>query len=191
MARPPLKLPMKGTNANPDPQTDDGRASLLDLIRHAIAGRGERRVLSDLRKQHPELDGLISSVRFPDACGHIQKTPTPVVDLEGWLQILPLLPGAADLNRPPAAPATAAVATAVQPLELVHRFPLAAAASLAPSAAGAAPPPGPRAPVARPTRGRSRSVPAAPLDHPHAWHHVLCRQLIERTAPFTAAVCIR
>lgn len=54
------------------------------VIRNAITGRGERRVWSDLKKAHPELDALVSSVRFPDACGHLQKTPTPVVDLEGW-----------------------------------------------------------------------------------------------------------
>jgi hypothetical protein len=76
-------------------QTDDGRASLLDLIRLAIAGRGERRVLSDLRKQHPEIESLIDSVRFSDAAGRAGANATPVVDLEGWLQILPLLPGAA------------------------------------------------------------------------------------------------
>lgn len=76
-------------------QTDDGRASLLDLIRHAITGKGERQVWDRLKRAHPELDGLISSVRFPDACGHIQKTPSPAVTLEAWLQILPLLPGAA------------------------------------------------------------------------------------------------
>ena len=53
---------MKGTNANPDPQTDDGRASLLDLIRHAIAGRGERLVWKRLKEQHPELEALTDSV---------------------------------------------------------------------------------------------------------------------------------
>lgn len=77
-------------------QTDDGRASLLDLIRHAITGKGERRVLGDLRKQHPEIESLIDTVRFPDGMGRTgANTASPVVDLEGWLQILPLLPGAA------------------------------------------------------------------------------------------------
>jgi len=76
-------------------QTEDGKASVLDLIKQATSGRGERRIWADLKIKHPELEGLVASVRFSDACGHIQKTPTPVVDVEGWLQILPLLPGAA------------------------------------------------------------------------------------------------
>lgn len=76
-------------------QTDDGRASLLDLIRHAITGKGERTVWLRLKEQHPELEGLVDGVRFCDANGRLHKDPTPVVTLEGWLQILPLLPGAA------------------------------------------------------------------------------------------------
>ena len=76
-------------------QTEDGKASVLDLIRNAIVGRGERQVWQRLKEQNPELEELVSSVRFSDACGHLQKTPTPVADLEGWLQILALLPGTA------------------------------------------------------------------------------------------------
>lgn len=77
-------------------QTEDGKASVLDLIRNAITGRGERKVWQRLKADHPELERLVGSVTFPDATG--RKTPshaTPVVDLEGWLQILALLPGAA------------------------------------------------------------------------------------------------
>ncbi len=77
-------------------QTDDGRASLLDLIRHAIAGRGERTVWQRLKLQHPELEALTGSVTFRDATGRqLASHATPVVTLEAWLQILPLLPGAA------------------------------------------------------------------------------------------------
>ena len=75
-------------------QTEDGRASVLDLIRNAITGRGERRVWADLKKQHPELEQLVGVVRFPDNAGRLNK-PTPVVDVEGWIQILALLPGTA------------------------------------------------------------------------------------------------
>lgn len=75
-------------------QTEDGKASVYDLIRNAIAGRGERQVWQRLKEAHPELEELVSVVRFCDNAGRLNK-PTPVVDLEGWLQILPLLPGAA------------------------------------------------------------------------------------------------
>jgi hypothetical protein len=61
-------------------------------------------VLSDLRKQHPEIEGLIGTVRFPDSMGRTgANTATPVVTLEGWLQIPPLLPVA--LSRSPQPPA--------------------------------------------------------------------------------------
>lgn len=77
-------------------QTDDGsRAALPDLIRNAITGRGVNQVWQRLKEQHPDVLDLVSNVRFPDINGHISKKPTPTVDLEGWLQILPLLPGAA------------------------------------------------------------------------------------------------
>jgi len=76
-------------------QTEDGKASVLDLIRNAITGRNERRVWLDLRKQHPELEKLVVGVRFPNASGRLHKDATPVVDIEGWLQILALLPGTA------------------------------------------------------------------------------------------------
>jgi len=69
---------------------------VLDLIRNATTGRGERMVWQRLKEETPELEGLVGSVTFSDATG--RKTPvhaTPVVDLEGWLQILALLPGAA------------------------------------------------------------------------------------------------
>lgn len=76
-------------------QTEDGKASVLDLIRNAITGRGERQVWQRLKEQHPELEGLVDYVRFSDKNGDLRGKPTPVVDLEGWLQILALLPGAA------------------------------------------------------------------------------------------------
>lgn len=76
-------------------QTEDGKASVHDLIRNAINGRGERKVWQRLKEQNPELEGLTDSVTFRDAVGRGGANATPVVDLEGWLQILPLLPGAA------------------------------------------------------------------------------------------------
>jgi hypothetical protein len=77
-------------------QTEDGKASVLDLIRNAITGRGERVVWHRLKAENPELEQLVDTVSFPDGMGRTGKnTLTPVVDLEGWLQILPLLPGAA------------------------------------------------------------------------------------------------
>lgn len=76
-------------------QTENGRASLLDLIRHAIAGRGVNQVWDRLKRAHPEIEGLVSDVRFPDINGITKGKPSPAVTLEGWLQILPLLPGAA------------------------------------------------------------------------------------------------
>lgn len=77
-------------------QTEDGKASVLDLIRNAIVGRGERMVWQRLKEQNPELEELVGSVTFRDATGRtLSSQATPVVDLEGWLQILPLLPGAA------------------------------------------------------------------------------------------------
>lgn len=76
-------------------QTEDGKASVLDLIKQATSGRSERTVWKRLKEQHPELDGLCDGVRFCDANGRLHKDATPVVDLEGWLQILPLLPGVA------------------------------------------------------------------------------------------------
>lgn len=49
-----------------------------------------------LKEQHPELESLVDTVRFCDGMGRAgANTATPVVDLEGWLQILALLPGAA------------------------------------------------------------------------------------------------
>jgi hypothetical protein len=75
-------------------QTDDGRASLLDLIRYAITGTGAKQVWDRLKRAHPELEELVSVVRFPDHAGRLNK-PGPAVTLEAWLQILPLLPGAA------------------------------------------------------------------------------------------------
>lgn len=76
-------------------QTDDGLAALPDLIRNAITGRGVNQVWQRLREKHPELLGLVSKVRFSDSLGRFSGKPCPAVDLEGWLQILPLLPGAA------------------------------------------------------------------------------------------------
>lgn len=76
-------------------QKEDGKASVLDLIRNAITGRGERKVWQRLKEQHPELEGLVERVTFLTRDGQRERTSTPVVDLEGWLQILALLPGAA------------------------------------------------------------------------------------------------
>jgi hypothetical protein len=70
-----------------------------DLIRNAITGRGERQVWQRLKEQHPEVEELVDGVRFCDANGRLHKDPTPVVDLEGWLQILALLPGAAGKKK--------------------------------------------------------------------------------------------
>ncbi len=79
-------------------QTDDGRASLLDLIRYAITGTGAKQVWDRLKRAHPELEELVDTVRFPDRMGRTgANTATPFVTLEAWLQILPLLPGAASL----------------------------------------------------------------------------------------------
>jgi len=76
-------------------QTEDGKASVLDLIRNAITGRGERQLWQRLKDQYPEVEAAVDDVRFPDINGNIKGKTTPVVDLEGWLQILALLPGAA------------------------------------------------------------------------------------------------
>ena len=77
-------------------QTEDGKASVLDLIRNAITGRGERVVWHRLKAENPELEQLVDTVSFPDGMGRTGKnTLTPVVDLKGWLEILALLPGAA------------------------------------------------------------------------------------------------
>lgn len=76
-------------------QTEDGKASVLDLIRNAISGRGERMVWQRLREQHPELEGLVERVTFLGRDGRREKTSTPVVDMNGWLEILALLPGTA------------------------------------------------------------------------------------------------
>ena len=77
-------------------QTDDGKASVLDLIKHATSGRSERTVWKRLKAENPELEGLCDRVAFCDAVGRVDPSrATPVVDLEGWLQILSLLPGAA------------------------------------------------------------------------------------------------
>jgi len=75
-------------------QTEDGKASVLDLIRNATAGRSERSVWQRLKEQHPEVEAVVDVVRFCDDAGRLNKG-TPVVDLQGWLEILALLPGAA------------------------------------------------------------------------------------------------
>jgi hypothetical protein len=75
-------------------QTEDGKASVLDLIRNAISGRGERMVWKRLKEQYPEVEALVDDVTLRDDVGRLNK-PTPVVDLNGWLEILALLPGAA------------------------------------------------------------------------------------------------
>ena len=49
-----------------------------------------------LKEENPELEALTDCVTFRDAVGRIHPSrSTPVVDLESWLQILALLPGAA------------------------------------------------------------------------------------------------
>jgi hypothetical protein len=50
-------------------QTGDGKASVLDLIRNATTGRGERRIWVDLKAKNPELLALTDVVRFPDDAG--------------------------------------------------------------------------------------------------------------------------
>ena len=52
--------------------------------------------------RHPELLAITDVVSFPDNAGRLNKA-TPVVGLEGWLQILALLPGAAGQKFPVAA----------------------------------------------------------------------------------------
>ena len=65
------------------------------MISNAITGRGDRKVWQRLKEENPELEALADSVRFRDAVGRTGANATPVVDLEGWPQILALLPGAA------------------------------------------------------------------------------------------------
>ena len=64
------------------------------MIRNAITRRSERHVWMRLKEAHPELEALTDVVSFRDNVGRLNK-PSPVVDLESWLQILALLPGAA------------------------------------------------------------------------------------------------
>lgn len=64
------------------------------MIRNAITRRSERQVWMRLKEALPELEALTDVVSFRDNVGRLNK-PSPVVDLEGWLQILALLPGAA------------------------------------------------------------------------------------------------
>jgi len=64
------------------------------VIRNAITRRSERHVWMRLKEAHPELEALTDVVSFRDNVGRLNK-PSPVVDLESWLQILALLPGAA------------------------------------------------------------------------------------------------
>jgi hypothetical protein len=76
-------------------QTEDGKASVLDLIRNATTGRSERSIWKRLKAENPELLALTDRVAFCDATGQVNSSrSTDVVDLEGWLQILALLPGA-------------------------------------------------------------------------------------------------
>ena len=51
-------------------------------VLNARAGRPRSILRRHRQEQHPELEELVTSVRFPDACGHIQKIATPVVDVE-------------------------------------------------------------------------------------------------------------
>ncbi|MFG6094349.1 hypothetical protein SPB21_03825 [Leptothoe sp. ISB3NOV94-8A] len=70
-------------------RTEDGRCSVYDLI--GAAGKGSpREVWKRLVATYPEVVAFCDDFKFP---GRGQKK-TPVVDLQGWLQILGLLPGA-------------------------------------------------------------------------------------------------
>ncbi|MEM9805247.1 MAG: hypothetical protein AAF959_08190 [Cyanobacteria bacterium P01_D01_bin.56] len=70
-------------------RTEDGRCSIYDLIR-AVGQRDPYNAWKRLMREHPDILTICQDIKFP---GSKQKK-TPSVDLQGWLQILPLLPGA-------------------------------------------------------------------------------------------------
>lgn len=70
-------------------RTEDGRCSVYDLIT-AAGSKSARKVWQRLKEAHPEVVPKCHDFKFP---GRGQQN-TPVTDLQGWLYILALLPGA-------------------------------------------------------------------------------------------------
>ena len=70
-------------------RTEDGRCSVYDLIR-AVGQQDPYNVWKRLKNEYPDILTLCQDIKFP---GTKQKK-TPAVNLQGWFQILPLLPGA-------------------------------------------------------------------------------------------------
>ncbi|NEZ67801.1 hypothetical protein D0962_34450 [Leptolyngbyaceae cyanobacterium CCMR0082] len=70
-------------------RTEDGRCSVYDLIR-AIGQRDPYNTWKRLTEGYSEVLTICQDWKFKGA----RQRKTPVVDLQGWFQILPLLPGA-------------------------------------------------------------------------------------------------
>lgn len=75
-------------------RTEDGRASVLDLLRAVGAGKSSAKMTwQRIQEKYPDVVTDCDSIKFPDSKGR-KINATPVVDLEGWLKILSVVPGA-------------------------------------------------------------------------------------------------
>jgi len=80
-------------------RSSDGKASIFDLLRSA--GCVKSNVTSTwarIKKEYPDLMAMCDQVFFSDSVGRKSSKATPVTDLEGWLRILAVLPGAMGAN---------------------------------------------------------------------------------------------
>ncbi|ESA35952.1 prophage antirepressor [Leptolyngbya sp. Heron Island J] len=71
-------------------RTEDGRCSVYDLIRAVGQKKNPYTAWDRLTATYPEVLAICEDWKFKGA----RQRKTPVVNLQGWLQILPLLPGA-------------------------------------------------------------------------------------------------
>lgn len=72
--------------------TEDGKASVLDIIRVVGGLKNPRATWNQLKEKYPDAAIRCDSVHFPDSKGR-KNTATPVVDAEGAIAIFQVLPG--------------------------------------------------------------------------------------------------
>jgi hypothetical protein len=72
--------------------TDDGRISVYDGITLATGQKNPYSTWKRLSETHPDVLAKCENVQFPDSRGRLNR-PTPVADLQVFLEILVILPG--------------------------------------------------------------------------------------------------
>jgi hypothetical protein len=72
--------------------TEDERVSIYDAITFATGQKNPRDVWNRLQETHPDVVGKCDNVQLRDKKGRLNK-PSPVADLQTFLEILVVLPG--------------------------------------------------------------------------------------------------